>query len=165
MKTDSTISLRPMAEGDLEFLFQLYASTRVEEKELAGWGDAQWDEFMRMQFTLQHTQYLRNYDRPAFGIIMENGAPVGKLFVDRRADEYRLIDLAVMPEFRRRGIADHLLQALLGEAEARTLPISLHVEKNNPILGYYQRLGFRIEEDKGVYLFMVRSPRGDGHAA
>lgn len=163
MQRSAAISLRPVTEGDLEFLFRLYASTRSEEKELVGWEDAHWDEFMRMQFTLQHTQYMRGYDNPTFDIIMKNDVPVGRLYVDRRTDEIRLIDLAVLPEFRRRGIAAGLLRALLWESEATGLPVSLHVEKNNLILGYYQQLGFRIEDDKGVYLFMVRPPTADDH--
>src|SRR5256885_10897774 len=35
----------------------------------------------------------------------------------------------------------------------------LHVEKNNPILGHYQRLGFVTEADRGVYWYMRRAPQ------
>jgi hypothetical protein len=34
------------------------------------------------------------------------------------------------------------------------LPLRIHVEKFNPALRWYERLGFRQIEDKGVYLFM-----------
>lgn len=156
----SVITLRPITDDDQEFLYQLYASIRAAEKELVGWTNEQWDEFLRMQFYLQHTQYQQNYRHPSLDIIMEAGVPVGRFYVDRRADEYRLIDIAVLPEFRRRGIAGLLLKSLLREAEANGLPVSLHVERNNPILGYYQEVGFRIEEDKGIYLFMVRPTAG-----
>lgn len=157
---DAHISLRPVADGDLEFLYRLYASTRQEEKELAGWPDEQWDGFLRMQFNLQHTQYMKNYEHPSFDIVMSGEIPVGRLYVNRRRDEIRLIDIAILPEFRGRGIAAGLVEALLLESEGKCLPVSLHVEKNNPILEYYLRLGFRIEEDKGVYFFMVRPCKG-----
>lgn len=152
--------LRPITDDDLEFLFQLYASTRAAEKELVGWPDEQWNGFLRMQFHLQHTQYQQNYRNPSFDIIMEAGVPVGRCYVDRRADDYRLIDIAVLPEFQRRGIAGSLVSGLLQEADEHGVPVSLHVERNNPILGYYRKVGFRIEEDKGIYLFMVRPTAG-----
>jgi len=156
MPTTAQITLRPLEEGDIEFLFRLYVSTRAEEKDLLNWPDEEWNKFMRMQFTLQHTQYMKGHINPSFDIILENDIPAGKLYVDHRADEIRLIDIAVLPEFRRRGIAGSLMKELLLAAEKKNKSISLHVEKNNPILGYYQRLGFQVEEDKGIYLFMVR---------
>lgn len=157
-QADVAIGLRPISDDDLEFLFRLYASTRAEERALTGWPDDQWETFLRMQFSMQHRQYMRNYDNPAFTVIMSDGLPAGRMYVDRRADEYRLIDIAVLPEFQRRGIVGRLMREFLLEADEHGLPVSLHVEKNNPILDYYRQIGFRIEEDKGVYFFMVRPP-------
>ena len=161
-QTEATISLRPITDDDREFLFRLYASTRAEERALVGWPDEQWGEFMRMQFQLQHAQYMRNYDNPAFDVVLADGVSAGRLYVDRGPQEYRLIDIALLPEFRQRGIAGSLIRALLLESEAHGLPVSLHVEKNNPILDYYRRLGFRIEADREVYYFMVRPATGNG---
>lgn len=153
-----SVSLRPITDDDRGFLFRLYASTRAEEKSLVGWPDEQWESFLRMQFQLQHAQYMQGYLNPSFDIILANGIPAGRFYVDRRDTEYRLIDIALLPEFRQRGIGGNLVQALLQEAGRHGLPVSLHVEKNNPILDYYQRVGFRVAEDMGVYLFMVRRP-------
>jgi ribosomal protein S18 acetylase RimI-like enzyme len=158
----ATITLRPITDADLEFLFLLYATTRAEEKVLAGWSDEQWEQFMGMQFNLQHTQYMQNYRNSSFDIIMFGQASVGRFYVDRRVDEYRLIDIALLPEFRCRGIGGSLLRALMLESESHGLPVSLHVEKNNPILDYYRSLGFRVEGDRGVYYFMIRPPAGNG---
>ncbi|MBI5655920.1 MAG: GNAT family N-acetyltransferase [Geobacter sp.] len=152
------ISLRPVTDDDQEFLFQLYASTRAEEKELVGWPDELWDQFMRMQFDLQQAHYRRSYDNPSFDIILGDETPIGRLYLDRRADEYRLIDLALLPQFRGLGIGGNLLKAVVRESEEQGLPVSLHVEKNNPILDYYRRIGFRIAEDRGAYFYMIRTP-------
>ena len=32
--------------------------------------------------------------------------------------------------------------------------VTIHVERMNPALRLYERLGFRLVEDKGVYLFL-----------
>ena len=154
------ISLRPITDDDQAFLFRLYASTRAEEQALVGWPDEQWDQFMRMQFSLQHTQYMQNYENPSFDVILVEGIPAGRLYVDRKPDDFRLIDIALLPESRSRGIAGSLIKALLGEADQSGIPVSLHVEKHNPIRDYYLRLGFQCREDKGVYDFMVRPCAG-----
>jgi len=158
------ISLRPVTDDDQEFLYCLYASTRAEEKELVGWPDELWDQFMRMQFDLQQSHYLRSYDNPSFDIIMADDTPIGRLYLDRRDDEYRLIDLALLPEFRGLGIGGSLLMAVVRESEEQGIPVSLHVEKHNPILDYYRRIGFRIAEDRGAYFFMIRTPAATGRS-
>jgi ribosomal protein S18 acetylase RimI-like enzyme len=156
MTQNMQICLSAIGEADMEFLFRLYASTRETEKAMVGWPDEQWDRFMRMQFALQHAQYMNNYDNPSFDIIVVNGALAGRLYVNRNPDDCRLIDIALLPEFQGRGIAGKLITALLEEADGNGMPVSLHVEKNNPIRDYYERLGFQCREDKGIYDFMVR---------
>ena len=46
--------------------------------------------------------------------------------------------------------------AARGDAAGK--PVSIHVERFNPELRLYARLGFRQVEDKGVYLLMSRPP-------
>ncbi|ACM19638.1 N-acetyltransferase, GNAT family [Geotalea daltonii FRC-32] len=160
MIKDGQIALRSIGEGDLEFLLLLYASTREPEKAMVAWPDEQWDQFMRMQFSLQHAQYMKNYENPSFDVILVNGVPAGRLYVNRKADDCRLIDIALLPEFHGRGIAGSLIGLLLQEADENGTSVSLHVEKNNPVRDYYLRLGFNVAEDKGVYDFMVRPVGG-----
>lgn len=152
------VALRPFTEADMPFLLAAYAASREAEKILLDWPQDQWDEFVRMQFGMQHTQYMRNYRNPTFDIIICDGQPAGRLYVDHAKAGIRIIDIIVMPEFRRQGIATHLLAALIDEAEAVGVPLSLHVEHNNPILSYYERLGFRICADREVYQYMERQP-------
>jgi ribosomal protein S18 acetylase RimI-like enzyme len=64
------------------------------------------------------------------------------------------MDIALLSEFRKQGIGTVLLQNILAEAAENSLPVTIHVERFNPALKLYQRLGFSIAEDKGVYLFM-----------
>ncbi len=58
------------------------------------------------------------------------------------------------PSTCNRGIGSRLVRALQSEAAAAGKPLSIHVERFNPALRLYERLGFRQLEDKGVYLFM-----------
>lgn len=153
------LQLRAIRPEDEAWLLSIFASTRVEERQMLDWPGAVWDAFIRQQFTLQHKQYLAAYEQPCFQIILQDEQVVGRLYVARGATEIRLVDIALLPPYRRQGIARQLLQSLCDESDASHTPIGLHVEKNNPILAYYERLGFQTLADRGVYLYMQRAPR------
>ena len=72
----------------------------------------------------------------------------------RTDDELRIVDIALLPQWCNRGIGSALVTALQGEAAAAGKPLRIHVERFNPALRLYERLGFRQIEDGGVYLFM-----------
>ena len=63
-------------------------------------------------------------------------------------------DIALLPEFCSRGIGTTVLRGLQSEAAAAGKPLRIHVERFNPALRLYERLGFRQIDDRGVYLFM-----------
>jgi len=154
------IKLRPITDGDIEFLFQLYASTRAYEQALIGWDDSDWEQFLRQQFSFQHQQYMRGYSNPSFDIVMVNGKAAGRLYVNRQGNEIRVVDIALLPHFRRRGIGGRLLRDLIVESDRTERFLGLHVEKNNPILDFYRDLGFCDSADRDVYLYMTRASGG-----
>ncbi len=148
------VTLRNATEADAEFLYHVYASTRAAELAMTGWSDEQKEQFCRMQFRAQTTDYLANYPNAQRSIIERSGTPVGRLIVDRVEREISIIDIALLPEGRGQGIGTGLLRELTEEARAAGKPLSIYVEKFNPALRLYLRLGFRAMEDKGVYLRM-----------
>lgn len=154
------IRLRPAGDDDLPFLCRVYASTRWEELAGVPWTDEQKEAFLRFQFEAQHTYYREKFPDAAYDVIEAGGEPVGRLYVDRRADEIRLVDIALLPEHRGRGLGGRLLDDLLAEARAAGKPVRIHVEMNNPALGLYRRLGFTEIEEQGVYYLMEWRPAG-----
>ncbi len=155
---DRDISLRSITNADLEFLAQVYASTRQEELAPVPWSAEEKKVFLQMQFEAQHQYYLANYPRAQFQIIQRGGEPIGRLYLDRRAAEIRIVDIALLPAQRHSGIGTQLMQEILAEGQARGVPITIHVERFNPALRLYTRLGFRQIEDKGVYYFLEWTP-------
>jgi hypothetical protein len=64
-------------------------------------------------------------------------------------------------------VGGELLARLQARATTAGKPLSVHVERFNPALRLYQRLGFRVAEDKGVYLLLewrADTTRGAGSA-
>ena len=152
------ITLRPISAEDMEFLYQVYAGTRQEELSVLDWSDEEKAQFLRMQFDAQHKHYQTHFTAAAYDVILAGDTPIGRLYVDRRPDELRIIDIALLAEHRGGGIGGGLLRELLSEAAAAGKPVTIHVEKNNRAKSLYHRLGFREIEDQGVYDLMEWRP-------
>jgi GNAT superfamily N-acetyltransferase len=133
---------------------------------LVDWNPAQKENFLRMQFRAQDHFYKENYSGAEYQVILLDGQPVGRLYLHRRSDEIRIMDITLLPPYRKLGIGSYLLEEILKEGASRNLPVTIHVERFNPALHLYARLGFRLAEDKGVYYFMKWSPtRKEQHEA
>jgi ribosomal protein S18 acetylase RimI-like enzyme len=148
------LTLRPAEAADRDLLFRVYASTREDELALTNWDDAQRTAFLTQQFTAQATHYREHYPGAVFNLILLDGDPVGRLYLHRRPSEVRIMDIALLPPHRNRGIATALLRDLQTEAAVAAKPLTIHVEQFNPALRLYTRLGFRPIAEHGVYLLM-----------
>lgn len=157
----SSATLRAVTAGDTEFLAAVYASTRMEELEATDWSDEHKASFCRMQFTAQDAHYRQHYPTAEYDVIESAEKPVGRLYVDRWKREIRIMDIAILPEYRGKGIGTQLLLDLQHEAAGVGKSLTIHVERFNPALHLYERLGFRMIEDKGVYFLMEWTPSAD----
>jgi GNAT superfamily N-acetyltransferase len=113
-------------------------------------------------------RYVEGFGRPGdFGIVAEEDAePLGAAwwrhfqagargygFVDEATPE---LSAAVLPSHRGRGIGTAVLRALEREARHRGIDrLSLSVERDNPAVVLYERLGFRPLNREGNALTMV----------
>lgn len=145
-----------MTPDDLPFLERLYASTREEELAVVSWTPEQKTAFLRMQFAAQHAHYQAHYAGAQFSVIERNGQPAGRLYVLRTPADFRVIDLALLPRYRGHGIGSGYLYALIHEAAQIGAQVSIHVERNNPALRLYQRLGFEQTAEHGIYWLLIR---------
>jgi GNAT superfamily N-acetyltransferase len=121
---------------------------------LVPWTPEQKSAFLDMQFTAQKTHYEQHYPDCEFLVIELEGQPIGRLYVDR-ADDIRITDIALLPEFRGRG------EEVLAEAQAKGKRVTIYVEHDNPARRLYDRLGFQHVDTNGVYHLMEWCP----HAA
>jgi GNAT superfamily N-acetyltransferase len=110
-----------------------------------------------MQFLAQDQQYRATHPGAEDSVIVVDGHPAGRLWVARDGDGIRLLDIALLPEHRGRGIGTALIRRLQDEAAAQGLPLRLHVARTNPATSLYLRLGFHPEGGDGVYQAMAWS--------
>jgi GNAT superfamily N-acetyltransferase len=155
--TGGEVTLRPAVESDQEFLFRLYASTREQELAQVSWSDEHKRAFLWQQFEAQHHEYCRAYPDGIFSVIELATNPVGRLYLRHAASDTRIVDLALLPEFRGWGIGSRILADLAREADQSGRSLSIHVEVFNAgARRLYERFGFALAEDKGVYLLLAR---------
>lgn len=150
------VTLRPRRAGDEALLRAVYASTREEELAGTGWDEAQREAFLRFQFQAQDDHYTKHYTTCAFYVVEDREAAIGRLYVDAWPDEVRIVEITLLPRARGRGIGRGLLEAVIAAADVRGLPVTIHVERENPALRLYERLGFERVEERGVHFLMRR---------
>jgi GNAT superfamily N-acetyltransferase len=148
------VALRPIADADEPLLRRVYASTRAGELAPLPWTDAQKAAFADQQFAARAAHYAQHYPDMSRDVVVVDGADAGQLLVDRWEREIRIVDVALLPEHRGGGVGTTLLKGLMDEAAAAGKALSIHVERMNPALALYARLGFAPVADEGVYLRM-----------
>lgn len=66
------------------------------------------------------------------------------------------LSIAVLPEYRGKGIGTSLLDQFLGSLQSHTTAVSLSVDASNPARVLYQRFGFMVCHHKGSSLIMIK---------
>lgn len=148
------IILRSVTSEDTTFLSRLYASTRQEELAVTGWTSEEIDSFLGAQFEVQTMYYNSQFPHGTFNVICIGDNPAGRLYLDTRGDEVRIVDISLLPAFRGCGIGRYLLEKTMGVARRKGLAVRIHVEYNNSAMGLYKQLGFKKINENGVYFLM-----------
>jgi ribosomal protein S18 acetylase RimI-like enzyme len=137
--------LRPECDDDRAFRFDLFCRSRPPE-----WAQMRFEPellatLMESQFRAQAESYRGQFPQARFDIVLLGDAPVDRIVVDRTGDRLHVVDLAILPAWRGRGIGTALLHALMKEAEAGGMPVCLGVAVGNDLaLRLYRRLGFSV---------------------
>ncbi|HVG22431.1 MAG TPA: GNAT family N-acetyltransferase [Blastocatellia bacterium] len=152
------VVLRPATPDDEPFLFELYRWAHSEELPVGHLEADQQELLFRMQFFAQQQTYGAQFPQSEDNIILLDGRPVGRFLVERTANEFRGIDLALLPEYRGRGIGTLILKDVLAEAEATGKPFRFHVAKTNRAAHLYERLGMYKTGESGMHFSMEWDP-------
>ena len=148
------MSLRLVTGEDREYLFQLYASTRQEEMASWGWDATQQAGFIRMQFEARQRGYAAAYPTAKESLIFVADVLVGAMIVFQDSREIRLVDIALLPDARNRGIGTHVIGMLISESTCLKIPLRLSVLKGNRAIHLYERLGFTVKTGDEMYYEM-----------
>jgi GNAT superfamily N-acetyltransferase len=157
------ISYRPETEEDRDFVVRLYGSTRAEELALTGWPPEMQVRFIAQQEFAQN-HHLKTHHPDAEWLLIERGGErAGRLYLEERATEYWVIDIALLPQFQGQGIGTAVLRDVLDQARAAGKRVSLKVlQTNDGARRLYLKLGFGYVGDTGLHQHLEwRAPGGE----
>lgn len=137
------LTLRPEREDDQAFRYRLFCQSRPPEWDTVQLDPQVREELMRHQFEAQTKSYRAQFPTARFDIIELDGQPIGRIVVDRPPDMIHLVDQAIVPACRNKGLGTTIMRTLMDEVRGRALPLRLMVgSSNDPSLRLYLRLGF-----------------------
>src|SRR5688572_12827425 len=110
-----TLELRPVTTDDDAFLLALYGSTREDELAQVEWAEGQKENFLRWQFDLQAREYRARFPDARYQLIVIDDEPAGRIWVGEDDEQIRLLDIALLPQFQKRGAGTILLRGLMAE--------------------------------------------------
>jgi ribosomal protein S18 acetylase RimI-like enzyme len=143
--------------SDEALLLRIFAEAHCAGFELLGLAPAALDGLIRMQFQARQAQYRMHPGAAEYLICRGDGQDritVGACWLSDSPEQLRVLDIAVLAEHRRQGIARSVLAELCSRAAAAGVPVRLSVwSENAPARALYRALGFvpdpAVSEDEG----------------
>ncbi len=136
-----SIALRSPEADDEAFLFEIYLSSRGDDLTAMGWDAERIRTFLETQYAAQQRFLKANYPQGEDRIIMLDTQPIGRIVVERNDQEIRVVDVALLPQYRNSGIGTYLIRELLTEAARLGKPFRTQVIRSSAALGLFERLG------------------------
>jgi ribosomal protein S18 acetylase RimI-like enzyme len=125
---------------------------------LVPWTSEQKEAFLKSQFLARERHYSNAFEQPQNLVMRFDARPVGRLFLSRTKREIRIVDLAILPEYRGRGIGSGLVRDLQREATDDSRKLTGSVDRFSRAVNFWRRQGFEITESPDIYLPMEWSP-------
>jgi ribosomal protein S18 acetylase RimI-like enzyme len=150
------VSLRRAGPGDEPLLYALFAADKAAEFVGIGWAEPQYRPLLEMQFRGRAMTCLAHYPEAEDWIVsLEDGTAVGRCLLVKTNQEDRVLDLVVLPQWRRRGVGTRILQELMHQSLVAGVAFRLRVARGNQALRLYARLGFEVIGEDGISFEMV----------
>lgn len=132
---------RETLPDDEAFLFEVYQSSRGDDLTALGWDAERVRNFLETQYAAQQRFLQAGYPQGEDRIIMLDTQPIGRILVERNEQEIRVVDVALLPQYRNSGIGTYLVRELLAEAARLGKPFRAQVIRSSAAVGLFERLG------------------------
>ena len=150
--------LRRCDASDDSFLYDVFVTTwQSEVAALPNQNLAQ--HVLRIQHIAQERRFTSGFPGHDRFVVVEDGEPAGRLYVDQSGLDIALLDLTLLPRFRSRGLGTRVVEELLTEAGREGRKVTLRVpRRSGRVTDFYTRLGFRLVSVDDVDNFFEWEP-------
>ncbi|QGM46350.1 GNAT family N-acetyltransferase [Methylocystis heyeri] len=155
---------RDETPADADFRFELFRRSRLLIEDLSFLDPPMRETALRQQFMGQTQGYRAQFPDADFEIVEIGDRPVGRIVTHRGPQAYFIVDIALLPEWRGKGIGSTLLQETCEEAGVNNVPVRLGVSPFNvAAMRLYVRSGFTATGQDDAHIFMEwRAPATGG---
>jgi ribosomal protein S18 acetylase RimI-like enzyme len=145
--SDPRIGLRDAEAQDEPFLRDLFRTVKGAQLAAGGLPPGMLELVLAQQYGAQTAGYAAQFPQAQSLLVLEDGAPVGRLLLDCTAARWHVIDIALAPAARKRGIGRAVMTAVIAAARGEgTRAVTLTVvAANEGARRFYGRLGFAEE--------------------
>lgn len=141
--------LRPAAESDREFLYDVFCQTMRESVEMT-WG---WDD------DWQRRDFERRFAVCQSFVIESGSTPAGGLFLEPRERSVHIVELQILPRYQGMGIGTEIIEKVVDRAVRDGRDVTLAVAATNTRASrLYERLGFKPTGSDGPLVLMRYAP-------
>jgi len=144
------IQINPMRSDDLEKAFQLYkeALTQIVDEAFG------WDE------NFQKKRFQNSYKLEWFHWVYKSSHKIGYICFHKKQDEMHLSLLIISDAFRGQSFGQQVMAMLHQRARSESCKVTLSsFIANKRALSFYQKLGYRIEnQDEHFYNMVLEQP-------
>jgi GNAT superfamily N-acetyltransferase len=150
--------LRPARPDDDVFLYDVFCTTwRDEVAALPNQNLAR--HVLRIQHTAQERRFDNRYPGHRRFVVSHDEERVGRFYLFASGSALHIVDLTLLPQFRRRGIGTRLVSDLMGEASSDGRRVSMRVGRGDQTsLGLFASLGFRLVSSDDVDHYFEWTP-------
>lgn len=142
---DLTITLRPTQTSDAALLLRIFTEAHCADYDRLGLDPGAHASLIQMQFQARQAQY-RAYPGAAEYLIYPDGGDevaFGSCWLSENTEALRVLDIAVLAEHRRKGVARAVLGRVFARATAVGKSVGLSVwHANTPAIALYREFGF-----------------------
>lgn len=152
---NAPLALRLALDTDRDFFVRLYATTRDDLRRMPLPKDAM-EDLIKMQQVVQETGLANTYPDAQQWTITLHGTAIGRLIVDFYKNDWRIIDIALMPDSRLQGYGRAVMQAVMNKAHETGGSVSLAVFEFNKIARHlYNNLQFQVVKEDPIHAQMI----------
>jgi GNAT superfamily N-acetyltransferase len=138
------ISRRPLTIDDEPFIKRLIEEVVADELGARQWPDAVRAPLLEIQYRARRAGYRDAFPGATEEIVQRDGEAAGWLVTARDAESIRVVDIALLPQERGKGLGTACIRDLQAEAEHTGRPLRLSVVRFSAAARLYQQLGFRV---------------------
>jgi len=144
------LEFREGNSNDKEWIYSLYVLTMKTHIDKT-WG---WNE------EFQSNLFNSDLHPTKFEIVSIEGVNVGVFLVIEKVDHLWLEMLLICPDKQNKGIGKLLINKLIESSKILKLSLRLSVIKANPVLSFYEKLGFSIYDEDEEFYKLEWEPNG-----